>query len=169
MIYSKIPVGCSCHVQGYAYLYPPLDGKVAGHIIPPAFPTENSNGGNSLGSNRKTSANREPVNLAPPRDVEERPESRDEVYPPDSGFSVPSGMKEFSSFMDQQFGGNFNPFSNNKGGSIRRTDDYGIDERDQQPMESNPENTGKNARRRPLSSRTNYDYHPIIDFFNDKP
>ena len=92
-------------------------------------------------------------------------------------------MKDFSSFMDQQFSGHFGPFG---GGGIsgsrsagspsnRREDDYDMtDERmDQHPMESNPEFDDSSSRRRPpllsAQSKTNYDYHPIIDFFHDKP
>jgi hypothetical protein len=92
-------------------------------------------------------------------------------------------MKDFSSFMDQQFSGHFGPFG---GGGIagsrsagspsnRREDDYDMaDERmDQHPMESNAELDDSSSRRRPpllsAQSKTNYDYHPIIDFFHDKP
>lgn len=207
----KIPVGCSCHVQGYAYLYPPLDGKVAGHVIPPAFPTDN---GNVIGPNRKTSApvtpeerppvpvqkhevrvrpdNRERPEFQPARpesrperpDTRERPESRerpefrdrpDDRERPENqeNFSVPTGLKDFSSFMDEQFSGHFGPFGAGGFGARqanRREDEYDpADDRiDQHPMESNPEIS---SRRRPVGaqSKTNYDYHPIIDFFHDKP
>ena len=225
----QIPVGCSCHVQGYAYLYPPLDGKVAGHIIPPAFPTEN---GNVIGPNRKTSppgsteevptvqkhevrvrpesrerpetrqpeiqatkrpeTNRErpdvhrerPDNRERPetRDrpqYQDRPENRERPENPDDFFQVPTGMKDFSSFMDQQFSGHFGPFGAGGARSVgsqptnRREDDYDMadDRMDLHPMESNPE-LDDSSRRRPLvtaQSKTNYDYHPIIDFFHDKP
>lgn len=161
----QIPVGCSCHVQGYAYLYPPLDGKVAGHIIPPAFTTEAAaGGGNTLGPNRKTSATSRDRSSPPPT---EQPEAREEPSLSDN-FNIPSGMKEFSSFMEQQFSGHFGPFGSRGGSSDnRRRDDYDIEERDQQPMESSPEIKSP-KRTRPMS-KTNYDYHPIIDYFNDKP
>ena len=80
---------------------------------------------------------------------------------------MPSGMKEFSSFMEQQFSGHFGPFAG-KGGSLqirRQDDDYDMEET--QPMESHPDDY--DDRRRTSSSKTNYDYHPIIDFFHDKP
>jgi hypothetical protein len=90
-------------------------------------------------------------------------------------------MKDFSSFMDQQFSGHFGPFGAGGLGARtvgsqptnRREDDYDMadDRMDQHPMESHPE-FDDSSRRRPLvaaQSKTNYDYHPIIDFFHDKP
>lgn len=75
--------------------------------------------------------------------------------------------------MDEQFSGHFGPFGAGGFGARqanRREDEYDpADDRiDQHPMESNPEIS---SRRRPVGaqSKTNYDYHPIIDFFHDKP
>lgn len=159
----QIPVGCSCHVQGYAYLYPPLDGKIAGHIIPPAFKTEE---GNSLSSNNRktttTNANsrEEPLPpLGPPPSLDRDP----------FRFDAPPSLKEFSSFMEEQFGGHFGPFGsktgrpsgNNNNNNNRRSDNDGSDDQISEP--SNVSNTKKKT------LKTNYDYHPIIDFFNDKP
>lgn len=158
----KIPVGCSCHVQGYAYLYPPLDGKSAGHIIPPAFSTENA--GNTL--SRKTSTTpREPVRTAPPPEFKSGRE--DTAAPAAGGFLPPDSMNDFASFMDQQFGGHFGPFSRKGGSPSRRQDGDYIEE---DPMEkSASEDYVQDYNERRKSTPTNYDYHPIIDYFHDKP
>lgn len=154
----QIPVGCSCHVQGYAYLYPPLDGKAAGHIIPPAFSTENT--ANTL--SRKTSiAPRDPV-----RTVAPEVKSGREDPSTGAGFLPPDGIKDFASFMDQQFKGHFGPFAG-KGGSSRRQDGDYIEE---DPMEkSASEDHVHDYHERRKNLPTNYDYHPIIDYFHDKP
>lgn len=79
-----------------------------------------------------------------------------------SGFVPAGGLKDFSSFMDQQFKGHFGPFSG-KGDFNRRQDEDYIEE---DPMEKS---ASEDYERRKSQSKTNYDYHPIIDFFHDKP
>jgi len=126
----KIPVGCNCHVQGYAFLYPPLDGsKSTSGILPPAIRTDTNNALQS----RKTD------------------DARD----------------SFKSFIERQFEGQFNPGGGGgasgggaRGGGAsavgnRRSDGYR-----QTPLKATKKNDFK---------KTNYDYHPIIDFFNDRP
>lgn len=125
---QQIPVGCNCHVQGYAFLYPPLDGsKTTTGILPPATRTDGSN--RLQGDNRKSSAGAFDENA-------ERP-----PFQPDS-------IGSFKSFLDRQFDGQFTANGN------RRSDNY------QTPVRQ---------RKTTLKKKTNYDYHPIIDFFNDRP
>ena len=123
-------MGCNCHVQGYAFLYPPLDGsKSTSGILPPAIRTDTNNALQS----RKTD------------------DARD----------------SFKSFIERQFEGQFNPGGGGgasgggaRGGGAsavgnRRSDGYR-----QTPLKATKKNDFK---------KTNYDYHPIIDFFNDRP
>lgn len=125
----KIPVGCNCHVQGYAFSYPPLDGsKATSSILPPATRT---NGSNRLqGDNRKSSATSRNENVEPP------------PFQPDS-------IRNFKSFLDRQFDGQFTA------GGNRRSDNFQTAVRQRKPDLK--------------KKKTNYDYHPIIDFFNDRP
>ena len=137
-------------MQGYAYLYPPLDGKTAGHVIPPAFPTDLGNG-NSLGANRKTGNN--------------QAASSDE-----SSFGPPTGLKEFSSFMDQQFSGEFGPFSSLKKSGAGSPTPLSNNRRvDQLSQDEEGDYVAQPSNRKPTQKTVNYDYHPILDFFNDKP
>jgi len=157
-------VGCSCHVQGYAYLYPPLDGKTAGHVIPPAFPTEPSND-NTLNANRKISGQ---------QPTQQPPRSRDSY---DDEFDVPTSLKDFSSFMNEQFerpfGGPFSSSSKNKGNSAGGGSSFGGNRRvDKVGHHSDlvaEDYVAQSSNIKNKQIKTNYDYHPILDFFNDKP
>lgn len=75
--------------------------------------------------------------------------------------------------MDQQFSGQFGPFSSKNGAgsgrpssnnnnSNRRMDQLSQDEEEEDYV-AQPSN------KRPQQKAVNYDYHPILEFFNDKP
>jgi hypothetical protein len=235
----KIPVGCSCHIHGYAYLYPPLDGSGNGpHLLPPAFnnnnfsnntieiarksttvtatatanaaaadsssssnsaagtPSDSRKNGrkesesvtDSVGASFDGDAGTRRVNNVP----ETRPPSAPKNRPPPptpsrprnnnnnnnnyprgeaparepadkfgfGGFDddAPTGFKDFQSFINQQFGERLGAKEKTlpaNTGSNRRMEDAGGDS-------SGAESKG-------TWRKTNYDYHPIIDFFNDKP
>lgn len=71
--------------------------------------------------------------------------------------------------MDEQFGGHFGPFASKTGSRIPPSNNRRSDHDDRQQSDdqlSEPSNLS-NTKKKTL--KTNYDYHPIIDFFNDKP
>ena len=147
----QIPVGCSCHIHGYAYLYPPLDGSGGGHIIPPAFNNLNDTVGNvrklSSSSNAEVTRVRVPVN-----ERERTPSNRDIVRQRSkttqssttSFENAEIGFNDFHSFMTKQFGGRL---EERKGNRRSHDGDHleAVETRDTSP-------------------RRNYNYHPINDY-----
>ncbi len=159
---------------GYAYLYPPLDGKTGGgHILPPPIRTVTSFN-NSVETRRETSTEGRllPATTIPrsssfgdrvPSSVTKTSKvsvsgsgasgilSREQV---DDTEKTSAELDDFQEFMNRErtF---FRTPARNKNTANERMDESSDDY-------SDPEETSK-----AVQSKTNYEYHPIIEFFQD--
>ncbi|KAK7082025.1 Neurotrophin 1 Source FlyBase [Halocaridina rubra] len=160
----KVPSCCSCHIQGYAYVFPPLNRRqqTSGSVqVSQRVPVPNRDA-NELapGSNISEEAY-SPVNYPNVPPVKTVPRRRPGVR----GQGPNSGLRNITHSVNRSRPEEMTHFGNS-GGSKPNGNPILIPDRSGfSPNFGSPDS----RRRRPIAEeddRVNYGYHPIIDFFN---